>query len=214
MKIIKMLSSGEVKHFGQNSYLVVNKEDAVLIDASVDLNELLKNLSIISPKPKLQAIFLTHAHFDHIYTLQAIASKFECPIYTNKFGKDILKSKDKNLSIMLKNPFEFTESRFLKFFDDGQEISIGSISIKCYLTPGHSADSSVFVIDDNMFTGDTVFKNCIGRVDLVGGDMHQMKISLNRIKKELSNGINNYYPGHSENFDNSTLSNVIDYYLK
>lgn len=213
MKIIKMLSSGEVKHFGQNSYLVISGEDAILIDASVDLNELMKNLSMFSPKPKLKAIFLTHAHFDHIYTLSNILNKFECPVYTNKFGEKILKDKNKNLSIMLKNPFEFNEKRFINLFDDASEVKVGSITIKCYLTPGHSLDSSVFVIDDNMFTGDTVFKNCIGRVDLVGGDSNQMKISLNRIKDFISEGINNFYPGHNENFDKSALCQVIDYYI-
>lgn len=213
MKIIKMLSSGEVKHFGQNSYLVISGEDAILIDASVDLNELMKNLSMFSPKPKLKAIFLTHAHFDHIYTLSSIASKFECPVYTNKFGEKILKDKNQNLSIMLKTSFEFNEKRFINLFDDESEVKVGSITIKCYLTPGHSLDSSVFVIDDNMFTGDTVFKNCIGRVDLVGGDANQMKISLNRIKDFISEGINNFYPGHNENFDKSALCQVIDYYI-
>lgn len=213
MKIIKMLSSGEVKHFGQNSYLVISGEDAILIDASVDLNELMKNLSMFSTKPKLKAIFLTHAHFDHIYTLSSIVNKFECPVYTNKFGEKILKDKNKNLSIMLKKPFEFNEKRFINLFDDEYEVKVGCITIKCYLTPGHSLDSSVFVIDDNMFTGDTVFKNCIGRVDLVGGDANQMKISLNRIKDFISEGINNFYPGHNENFDKSALCQVIDYYI-
>lgn len=214
MKVIKMLSQGDVKHFGQNTYLIINCEDAILIDASVEPNEILKHLEMFKPKPKLQAIFLTHAHLDHIGSLGALTSKFNCPVYTNKFGEEILSNKDLNLSIMLKNPFDFKEKRFLKFFGDGEEIQIGSITIKCYLTPGHSLDSAVFVIEDNMFVGDTVFKNCIGRVDLVGGDKHQMTISLNRLKDELGIGINTFYPGHNENFNKSEMDNVIEYYLK
>lgn len=214
MKIIKMLSQGDVRHFGQNTYLVVLGEDAILIDASVEPNEVLKNLSIFSPKPKVKAIFLTHAHFDHIGSLANLANKFECPVYTNKFGESMLKDKNKNLSIMIKNPFEFKEKRFIKLFGDGEEIQVGDIVIKCYLTPGHSSDSAVFVINDNMFTGDTVFKNCIGRVDLVGGDKHKMSISLQRLKDSLCDNINTFYPGHNENFTKSDLDNVIDYYLK
>lgn len=214
MKIIKMLSQGDVRHFGQNTYLVVSNNDAILIDASVEPNEIMKHLNMFSPKPKLQTILLTHAHFDHIGMLESLAGKFECPVYTNKFGEGILKDKNKNLSIMIKNSFEFKEKRFIRLFKDEDEIEIGDIHIKCYLTPGHSADSAVFVIEDNMFTGDTVFKNCIGRVDLVGGDKRQMAISLNRIKDSLSDGINTFYPGHNENFDKSDLDNVIEYYLK
>lgn len=214
MKIIKMLSQGDVRHFGQNTYLVINNEDAILIDSSVEPNEVLKHLQMFKPKPKLQAIFLTHAHFDHIGSLASLVDKFNCPVYTNKCGEDILKDKNKNLSIMIKNSFEFKEKSCIKLFNDDEEIQVGSIAIKCYLTPGHSVDSSVFVIDDNMFTGDTVFKNCIGRVDLVGGDKHQMTISLNRIKDSLSSNISTFYPGHNENFAKSDLNNVIEYYLR
>lgn len=214
MKIIKMLSQGRVKHFGQNTYLVVKNNDAILIDASVEPNEVMKNLGIFDNSPKLKAIFITHAHFDHIGALCALVEKFKCPVYTNDFGEKILKDKNKNLSTMINETIEFKDKKSLRFFKDGDEIEIGDIKVKCYLTPGHALDSSVFIIEDNMFTGDTVFKNSIGRVDMVGGDIQQIKISLNRIKDDLSEGISTFYPGHNENFDKNDLDNVIDYYLK
>lgn len=213
MKIIKILGSGEIESYGENNYLIINDSDAVLIDASASLNDVAKNLEIMGKKPKLHAILLTHAHFDHIYNLSALQEKFSCPVYTNKFGANILKNKNKNLSTMLTKPFEYKDKNSLKLFEDGDVLEFGSIKIKTYLTPGHALDSSVFVIDDNMFTGDTVFKNCIGRVDLVGGDMAQMKISLQRIKDDISKNISTFYPGHNENFDKHTLDTVIDYYL-
>ena len=211
MKIIKMIAKGEIEKYGQNTYLVVKASDAILIDASVSPNEIQKNLMMFSPKPKLKAIFLTHAHFDHIFYLKDLAENFECPVFINKFSKDILKNKNKNLSILLDNPFEIKDLYF-KEFSDGDEMTIGDIGIKCYLTPGHSLDSSVFVVEDNMFTGDTVFKNSIGRIDLVGGDKSKLEISLERIKNELSMDIDTFYPGHDENFTKENLDSVVDYY--
>ncbi len=214
MKIIKIVGGGEIRRFGQNTYLIADGEDAILIDGSASVNEVQKNLSMFNPKPKLKAIFLTHSHFDHIYQLSQLVEKFECVVYTNKFGQDILKDKDKNLSIFLKNPFEFKEKNCIRIFGDDEEICIGDIKVHCYLTPGHSLDSACFEIKGNMFTGDTIHKNCIGRVDLIGGDAHQMKISLQRLRNVLGKDIDTFYPGHGENFDNSILNSVVDYYVK
>lgn len=214
MDIIKILSDGEVRHFGQNSYLVINENDAILIDGSASVSEVIKNLNIFSKVPKIKAIFLTHAHFDHMYNLSKLVERFDCFVYTNKNGEKILKDKNKNLSTMLKNPIKFNEKRFLKYFEDGDEINVGSISIKCYLSPGHTSDGAVFVIGDNMFTGDTVFKTSIGRVDLGDGDLNKLKISLQRIKDDLGLNINTFYPGHGDNFDKNTLDTVVDYYTK
>ena len=93
---------------------------------------------------------------------------------------------------------------------DGAEYTFGGIDIKCYLTDGHSRDSSCFVVGDNMFTGDSVFKVCVGRTDLFGGDENIQKISLRRIRDMLGNGVNNFYSGHGANFTHDEMVYVID----
>lgn len=213
MDVIKILCTDEIKRFGQNNYLIKNNDTAILIDASAEVQAIKENLNMFNPVPKLQAIFITHAHFDHIMRLNELIKEFDCPVYVNKFGKEILPSPEKNLSYIINKEFGVKDKKHLHLFKDGEEICVGDIKVKCFLTPGHSLDSSVFVIDDNMFTGDTVFKSAIGRTDLIGGSSDVIKISLLRIKNKLSQDINNFYAGHGENFDKNTLDSVIDYYI-
>ena len=119
---------------------------------------------------------------------------------------------NQNLSVLDKS-FKIKEKKLVKTFKDGAEFDIGDIHIKCYHTPGHSQGSSCFVIEDNMFVGDTVFKTDIGRHDLFGGNEDVHKISLIRIKQDLSNNINNFYAGHGANFNMNDLQYNLDFYL-
>ena len=75
-------------------------------------------------------------------------------------------------------------------------LKINNFNIDVLFTPGHTQGSSVFIIEDNMFTGDTVFKLGVGRTDLEGGSNTDLKNSL-RLLKSLNK---NYtlYPGHGE----------------
>lgn len=208
MKVIKIIS----KKYVQNNYLVVSGQDAILIDSSVYASQVEENLKIAEEKPTLRAIFLTHEHFDHIAELDNLVAKFKCPVYIHKNGKPCLYNQEQNLSI-LDTPFKIKEKKMIKTFEDGEEVSCGEINVKCYHTPGHSLGSSCFVIDDNMFVGDTVFKMDIGRSDLFGGDENVQKISLNRVLNELSDGVSNFYPGHGFIFNAEDLKYNLGHYL-
>lgn len=200
MDIIKIVQ----EKMSQNSYLVVNDEDAILIDAGVYVSAIEENLKMFDTKPKLRAVLLTHCHFDHIKELDNILAKYDCPAYIFKAGKTMLYDEKQNLSIM-ENPFKIKTKKNIKTFVDGQDLNFGSINVICYNTPGHSVDSSCFVINDNMFTGDTVFKVEVGRCDLYSGDENKQRISLERIKNTLAQGIEHFYAGHGANFTNEEL---------
>lgn len=208
MNIVKIVSD----KMSQNTYLVVDNTDAILIDASANVKQIEENLKVFAPKEEIKAIFLTHAHFDHIEQLDNLISKYNVCAYIHKSGKPSLYREEYNLST-LDTPFKIKEKKRIKAFNDGDVIECGNIIVKCYHTPGHSGGSSVFVIDNNMFTGDSVFKVGVGRVDLYGGNREVQKISLGRIKDELSNNIDNFYPGHGSNFDRKELLYNIDNYI-
>lgn len=212
MKIIKILGTGEIADYGENNYLVVDGETAILVDASANIDEIEKNLDMFNPRPEIKAILLTHAHFDHIFNLDELIAKYNCDVYTNTFGKDIL-STEENMSQMLGYQLKIKDKKHLKVFKDAQELKVGSMNIACYLTPGHSRDSAVFKIEQNLFVGDSVFKSAIGRTDLIGGNAQVLKISLLRIRDELSSDTSSIYAGHGENFDKTILDNVITYYI-
>lgn len=207
MKIIKIVS----EKLGQNNYLVTSEESAILIDGSAFVSQVEENLKYTNVA-KLGGIFLTHCHFDHIIELDNLIAKYKCPVYICINGKNSLYNENENMSILDK-PFKVKTKRGIKTFKDGEEIVIGDITVKCFNTPGHTIDSSCFKIEDNLFTGDTLFKVGVGRFDLFGGDEMQLKISLERIKNRLSQGIITFYPGHGSNFDKDEMAYNIEHYL-
>lgn len=200
MDIIKIVQ----EKMGQNSYIIIDQEDAILIDAGVFVSQIEENLKMLSPKPKIRAVFLTHCHFDHILELDNIIGKYKCPAYIYKAGKQMIYDEKKNLSY-IDTPFKIKAKRDIKTFLDEDTLNFGNIEVKCFNTPGHSIDSSCFVVGNNMFTGDTVFKVDVGRTDMFSGDSNVQKISLERILNNLSENIENYYPGHGSNFDKDDL---------
>lgn len=200
MDVIKIVE----ETMGQNSYLVVEGESAILIDAGVYVNKVEENLKLFSPKPRLEAILLTHAHFDHIRQLDNIISKYKCPAYIYKAGKQMLYDENKNVSY-LDVPFKIKSKKDVKTFLDGDTLKFGDIEIRCFNTPGHSIDSSCFVINDSMFVGDNVFKVEVGRTDLYSGDENMQRISLERIRDVLSQDVDIFYAGHGPNFDRDDL---------
>lgn len=74
------------------------------------------------------------------------------------------------------------------------EIKIRDIKIKTIATPGHTPDSMCFIVDSNIFSGDTLFKGGIGRTDLEGGDYNQIQKSLKRLMQFPDNF--KVFPGH------------------
>ena len=121
-------------------------------------------------------------------------------------GKAMMKKKQHN-------NHDMKNKKNIKTFKDSDEIKIGNILVKCYHTPGHSMGSSCFVIEDNMFVGDSVFRSDVGRTDLFGGDESVQKISLARILNDLSDGINNFYSGHGFNFSKEELVYNLSHFL-
>lgn len=200
MDILKIVD----EKMGQNTYLIIDNEDAIVIDAGVSVNSVKEHINMFSPLPKVKAILLTHCHFDHITHLDEMIKEFDVDAFIFESGKEMLYDANKNMSC-LDEEIVVKNKKNIKTFEDGSTLSFGNIEVKCYNTPGHTVDSSVFVIDDNMFTGDTVFRNCIGRNDIYSSDANVQRISLERLLNELSNGVKHFYPGHGSNFDNNDL---------
>ena len=204
MDILKIFQ----EKLSQNSYLIVDEKDAILIDAGAFIENIEENLRMFNPKPKLRAVFITHCHFDHVAQLDNILTKYKCPAYIFKDGKSMLYDENKNLSC-LDIPFKIKNKQDVKTFLDSESFEFGNINITCYNTPGHSVDSSCFVVGENMFTGDTIFRVEVGRTDLYSSDENVQRISLERLKNDLSNGVNTFYPGHGANFNNDELKYTI-----
>ena len=143
-------------------------------------------------------ILLTHGHYDHIGAIGDLIQMLDpVPIYIHENEEQFLIDPSLNLSESIEN-MNFSEHLHLvhKVKQD-DVISVGSICLRVVEAPGHTPGSILFVDDANkiIFTGDVLFKDLVGNVDLKGGSFDQMK---NTIEKVLNNLPDDYkfFPGH------------------
>ncbi len=140
-----------------------------------------------------EAILLTHGHYDHFLGIGELQKEWtELPIYCHP--ADCPKEKEE-YDPMMRRSFP-TVSAFSnrKEIQEGTKLELADFDIRVLHTPGHTPGSVVFIMEDAMFSGDTLFKGSIGRTDFAGGDDRQMKQSLKRlaaIEEDYK-----VYPGH------------------
>ena len=174
-----------------NSYFLVNdKNQAVVIDGG----ENYKKIKQVSEQYgfDIKAVLLTHAHFDHSGNAKKLQDD-GAQIYISKIDAPKLLNDD-NLSSDFGRKFEYLTADYT--FTDGEVLNVCDIAIKVIATPGHTDGSVCFMVENALFTGDTLFLGSVGRTDFKSGNREDM---VNSIKK-LFNLEGNYtvYPGHDE----------------
>lgn len=141
---------------------------------------------------RCEAVLLTHAHFDHCGEA-ALLQRDGAKIYLHKADVPLVKG-DGNLGAAMGQPFIPFEPDVV--FEDGDKFEICSHIIEVVHTPGHTPGGVCFIVDDEIiFSGDTLFKLCVGRTDFPGGDGKELRRS---IRDKLFTLGKNYkvYPGH------------------
>ncbi len=182
--------------FGSNCYLLIDGDHAVVVDPSTSASSILKTAKELNCT--LDAILLTHAHFDHIYSVDTLRRSCPgLPLYVHEGDAPMLTDGKKNGFT-----FFFGEDRQYmpaeQILTDGQHVPVGSSSLTVLHTPGHSPGSVCFLgrEDGFLLTGDTLFHMNVGRCDLWGGDHAALMASLNRLKAlppDLT-----IFPGHGQ----------------
>ena len=172
-----------------NCYLVKENHHALVIDPA----DILPNLDEILNQNDctLDAIVLTHAHFDHISGVDKIVNKFGCDVYLNPNEFDFLLDPDLNSSSAFY--MDVTCNANAKPLIEGKN-EIAGFEVEAIYCPGHSIGSTVLKIEDCLFTGDVLFQGSIGRMDLATGSVTSMKQSLKKLVQ--FNKDYKVYPGH------------------
>ena len=141
---------------------------------------------------KVQAILLTHGHFDHILGAGAVQKKTGAPVYLYEEEKDFPGDGQLNLSAMMGLSIQpFSVEKLLK---DGDTIPVGESTLKVLHTPGHTAGSCCYLGEEALFTGDTLMAGSMGRTDFPTGSWQQISASLDRLAQIF--GDRKVYPEH------------------
>ncbi len=187
-----------IKHWqagilGANNYLIVNetRKEAILIDCSEYTEQLEQELRTYNAE--LKYILLTHGHFDHVMGINKTKE-------AHPNAKVFAHIGDKNLIEGIKefmNKYGMIEDNIEipKIDNYVQEGSIISGKVKILHTPGHTKGSVCYLIDDNLFSGDTIFLESVGRTDLEGGSFEEIKSSIENKIFTLDGNIK-IFPGH------------------
>ncbi len=162
-----------------NNYLLIDEDskEAVLIDCSAarpELIEEIKNLGV-----KLKYILLTHGHFDHILGVEKFKEVFGIDAYVSEDDIPQVKATPDMIQMFtgLKVPQITGIDKFVK---DGDEFTIGNTKIKALTTPGHTEGGMCYLVEDKLFSGDTLFQRSVGRTDFPGGSFEKLSKKYQR----------------------------------
>lgn len=191
-----------------NVYVISNGNECFIVDAGVKVNVVKECVG----GQKVLGIFLTHGHFDHIYYLEDYLSEFGCTAYASEYAKEYICDADKNLSkIFYNHEMKIKDLSKINFLCGDGTIKIGDFEIEYFQLGGHSKGDMVFVFEKNLFVGDLILGDSIGRIDMYGGDKNAMIKSLDFLE--------NYdykimYSGHGSENRKETQDNVVRLWKK
>lgn len=171
----------------ENTYLFKMDDKMVLIDPGSDYESILKACSTT----QIDLILLTHFHFDHVFSVNQLCSKFKIKAYIHYLEKEMV-ARD-TLALLFGFEQVNVQEKYLQSFEN--KINVLP-SLKLWHAPGHSPGSTLFQFESLLFTGDVLFAKTIGRTDLPNGNLNQMKKSLNKIRN-LPSSLK-ILPGHGK----------------
>jgi glyoxylase-like metal-dependent hydrolase (beta-lactamase superfamily II) len=143
---------------------------------------------------KIQHILVTHGHPDHVNGLGELIEATDARVYLHADEVDYMRDVARIFSMSV----EFMIDRSVNFrpVADDQLISVGKLNVRVLHTPGHTPGSQCFLVNENLLSGDTLFIDSCGRVDLPGSDPEKMWWSLNHRLAAVDDDAT-LYPGHN-----------------
>lgn len=168
--------------FTSKSYIISSEreETAWLVDIG-DMEPVIAYCK--GKRLNVEGVFLTHAHFDHIYGLQSLLQRFSvCKVFTNEYGKIALASEKLNMSKYHGTPISY-EGENVVVLHDGEEIKLfeNEPLMQVYETPGHNPSCVTMVLGNWIFTGDAYIPGVGANTQLPHANKEQAKQSLKKI---------------------------------
>jgi hydroxyacylglutathione hydrolase len=174
----------------ENCYLVREGDRAVLVDPGDEADRLLAALEELGVK--LDAILLTHTHFDPLGAVAPVARATGAPVYCPRRELAVLEDPSRFYPPMF-GPIEGWEAEHA--VEGGERLELAGLEIDVISTPGHSLGHVTFAIDDALFSGDVLFQGSVGRTDLPGAEHVTLMASIASLLERYDDETR-VHPGH------------------
>lgn len=174
MKIVQ-IPNGQ---FVENSYLVIDegRGECAIVDPGEEAGLIVHKLTAAGARPA--AIWITHAHLDHLLGVARLKRETDVPVYLHPADRELYDhAVQQGLAFGIPTQALPPPDRD---FVPGEEVRVGDLSFTVRHTPGHSPGSVCLVGDGVVLTGDVLFAGSIGRTDLPGGDFETLIKSIER----------------------------------
>jgi glyoxylase-like metal-dependent hydrolase (beta-lactamase superfamily II) len=189
---VRMFTVGPLE---ENCFIVgaTGSDRAVIIDPGEEAERLLKAAEDLGVT--IEAILLTHTHFDHIGAVAPVAKATGAPVYCPELETLVLANIMDFVPWPGFGPFEsYSADHEVR---GGDELKLAGVTFDVLFTPGHSPGHVTYSVrgEDALLSGDVLFAGSVGRVDLPGGDWPTLLASLDLLVSSFP-GETTVYPGH------------------
>jgi len=178
--------------FQENSYLVVDDQSrrAVIVDPGGEGATLIDGIE--RSNATLEAIWITHAHVDHVGAIASVKERWDVPVYLHPLDRRLYEAAGRQAEVY-GVPFEEPPAPEAEFAD-GQRLKVGNSEMTVMHAPGHSPGHVVIHGNGIALVGDCLFAGSIGRTDLPMSNPQQLSQSLKKIAALPPETV--VYPGH------------------
>jgi hydroxyacylglutathione hydrolase len=187
---VRMFTVGPVQ---ENCFLLRQDgaKEALIVDPGEEAPKLLGAIEELGVE--LQAILLTHTHFDHVGAVAPIAKATGAPVYCPKLEVPVLQDIMSFVPWPGFGPFESWDPE--ETVEGGERLRLAGLDIDVIFTPGHSPGHVTYAVEDALFSGDVLFEGSVGRTDLPGGDWSILSRSIESLLERYPDE-QRVFPGH------------------
>jgi hydroxyacylglutathione hydrolase len=189
---VRMLTVGPVQ---ENSYFVRRPDSAtaIVVDPGDEAERLIGSMNEFGIET-VEAILITHTHFDHVGAVKALHDATGAPVYVPHLEREVLANLNDYVPMGF-GPFESYEADHT--VAGGEVLELAGMTFDVRFTPGHSPGHVTYSArgEDALLSGDVLFQGSVGRVDLPGGDWPTLLASIESLIDEFP-AQTTVYPGH------------------
>lgn len=190
---VRMFTVGPVQ---ENCFIVRAKDSdrGLIVDPGEEADRLIGALDAIGIKT-VEAILVTHTHFDHVGAVAPVAVATGAPVYCPELETKVLANIMEYVPWPGFGPFESYDADYT--VSGGEQLELAGLTLDVIFTPGHSPGHVTYAIKDEnaLFSGDVLFQGSVGRVDLPGGDWPTLLASIETLVDAFPPETQ-VYPGH------------------